>query len=177
MGLSWKWSILEVFCRLMFGGLGPFPMGSIAQPIQMKYFMGGRHYWSLTRICKKTSDILHFQLWPPCNRTIRVYIFLDLCFMIPFGLKIHWDPFRLSSGATFRGRYWTDKVHSGRWLTMCPEAEPATKGMSVCPPVLPCSHISPFAFTSTRWWLKERFSIMWTLMTSSISLVYVYIVY
>ena len=42
----------------------------IAQQIQTKYFMGGRHYWSLTRICKKNSDILHFHLWPPCNRTI-----------------------------------------------------------------------------------------------------------
>ncbi len=39
--------------------------------VEMKYFMGGRHYWSLTRICKKTSDILHFHLWPPCSRTIQ----------------------------------------------------------------------------------------------------------
>ncbi len=34
--------------------------------------MGGRHYWSLTRICKKTSDILHLHLWPPCNWTTWV---------------------------------------------------------------------------------------------------------
>ena len=32
--------------------------------------MGGRHYWSLIRICKKTSDILHLHLWPPATRLI-----------------------------------------------------------------------------------------------------------
>ncbi len=32
--------------------------------------MGVRYYWSLARICKKTSDILHFNLSPPVDWTI-----------------------------------------------------------------------------------------------------------
>ncbi len=34
--------------------------------------MRGNYYWSLTWICKKTSDIVQFILWPPVCRTTRL---------------------------------------------------------------------------------------------------------
>ena len=44
MGLSWKWSISEVFCRLLLGGLGPFPMGSMELTTLEQFFLEASMY-------------------------------------------------------------------------------------------------------------------------------------
>ena len=45
---------LQCWCNVVLDHEGPYHLW-----IQTLYFMGGRHYWSLIRICKKTSDIVH----------------------------------------------------------------------------------------------------------------------
>ncbi len=44
MGLSWKWSISEVFLQIIVGGLGPFPMGSMELTTLEHFFLEASMY-------------------------------------------------------------------------------------------------------------------------------------
>ena len=60
MAIRWKWSISEVFLQMSCTHFFDFPQCRGHNPHNLwekvaraVYFMGGRHYWSLIRICKK----------------------------------------------------------------------------------------------------------------------------
>ena len=67
--------------------------------------------------------------------------FLYVLLEYPYRICIHVDNPSVFTGFTFRGCNRTHMLYPRRRLSMCSEAEPAYKGMSICPSVHPSIHL------------------------------------